>query len=606
MTRQRARAILAITAATATALALAGCSGSAAPEGTASGDAASAEGFPVTIHHAFGETTIDAAPERIATWGWGATDAVLALGEVPVAVSSMDYGGGDNKLTPWIEEAITGLDGEEPVLLDSSANEVSVEEVLATDPDVFLAPYSGLTQEEYDELTDAGVPVIAYPETAWSTPWQDVITIVGEAMGKSAEAEQVLADLDTLVADTAAEHPEFAEATIAYIDDDVDTFYMYLPSDPRVVILEQLGFTTPDSVTALDTGEGTFYTTVSYENLDQIDADVILTQAEQQSALDEFLASDRGQLIPAVKKGAVAAVVGEVVGEENVSATTPTALSLPWLLPTLADDGRDGTLLHRGDQLTAIRRQEFIERRLLLGLREDDIGVVDRVDALPGERYEQTREDGLQDIPDQEGDETGAQGRPEQRLVAEGVLPDGGAEVVQRKVEPRQPERVDDHTAGEKRDEHAQELTVPRSTGEPAHHDRGCDEADDVSAARQGEQTARLALREDRQSDDAEHQVEGHRQRTAQRAECGADKQDSEGLTCQRDGPERDDDLGRECDQRGAGHDEGRVGGQSEGARAIGNEHIGKNTTSGGGCGESHEAPRGRTPGRCGWRCDLY
>ena len=70
-------------------------------------------------------------------------------------------------------------------------------------------------------------------------------------------------------------------------------------------------------MTALDTGESTFYTTVSYENLDQIDADVILTQAEQQSALDEFLGSDRGQLIPAVKKGAVAAVVGEenVVGD---------------------------------------------------------------------------------------------------------------------------------------------------------------------------------------------------------------------------------------------------------------------------------------------------
>ena len=344
MTRHRTRALAAATVAAATAIALVGCAGTTALEDAASGNDAPTAGFPVTIEHAFGETTIESAPQRIATWGWGATDAVLALGEVPVAVGSMDYGGGDNRLTPWVEEAIEDLGGEEPQILDASVYEVSVEEVLAADPDVFLAPYSGITQEEYDALTDAGIPVVAYPETAWSTPWQDVITIVGEAMGRSAEAEQVLADLDAQIAETAAAHPEFADATIAYIDDDVDTFYMYLPSDPRVVILEQLGFTTPESVTALDTGEGTFYTTVSYENLDKIDADVILTQAEEQSALDEFLSSDRGQLIPAVKKGAVAAVVGE----ENVSATTPTALSVPWLLPTLAEQLAAATAIAKG------------------------------------------------------------------------------------------------------------------------------------------------------------------------------------------------------------------------------------------------------------------
>lgn len=339
MTRQRTRALLAIAAAAATAIVLAGCAGTAAPNATADAENAASDGFPVTLSHVYGETTIDSAPQRIATWGWGSTEAVLALGEVPVAMGSQDYGGGDDRIVPWVEDAIQKLGGDDPVLLDSTTNEVSVEEVLAADPDIFLAPYSGITKEEYDALTDAGIPVVAYPETAWATPWRDVITIVGEAIGKPAQAAAVLSDLDTLIADTAAAHPEFTGTSIAFVDDDVDTFYMYLPADPRVAILEQLGFSTPESVTALDTGEGTFYTTVSYENLDQVDADVILTQAEQQDALDEFLGSDRGQLIPAVKKGAVAAVVGE----ENVAATSPTALSLPWLLPDLAKKLADAT-----------------------------------------------------------------------------------------------------------------------------------------------------------------------------------------------------------------------------------------------------------------------
>src|SRR6478735_420763 len=264
------------------ALVLTGCAsaaGSDTPAASAApGDAAA---FPVTFDHVYGETTIEAAPERIATWGWGATDAVLALGIVPVAISSMDYGGGEDRITPWVEDAIEELGGEKPAILDNATYELSVEELLAADPDVLIAPYSGLAQ----------------------------------------------------VKDAAAAHPEFAGTSIAYIDDDVDTLYLYLPSDPRVEILQDLGFVSPPSVTDLDTGEGTFYTTVSYESLDRIDAQVLFTQDEQQASLDDFLGSDHGRLIPAVQSGAVAAIVGE----ENVAAVSPTALSLPWLLPTMVE-----------------------------------------------------------------------------------------------------------------------------------------------------------------------------------------------------------------------------------------------------------------------------
>jgi iron complex transport system substrate-binding protein len=314
-------------------LVLSGCAGAAAPESSGSHDAAASDGFPVTFEHIYGETTLDEAPERIATWGWGATDAVLALGVVPVAIPSSEYGGGDDLITPWVDEAVTELGGEPPVILDNSAYELSVEELLATDPDLLIASYSGLTQEEYDAVTGAGIPVIAPEEALWATPWRDVITDTGRALGLADEADAVLADLDQQIADAAAEHPEFDGLSIAYADDDVDTFYLYLPADPRVEILEDLGFTSADSVTALDSGESTFYTTVSSENLDQIDADVLFTQAEQQADIDDFLASDRAALIPAVGTGAVAAIVGE----ENVAAISPTALTLPWILPDIVE-----------------------------------------------------------------------------------------------------------------------------------------------------------------------------------------------------------------------------------------------------------------------------
>lgn len=328
--RTRLTALAALTL--AGGLVLSGCAGSADPEGTEA-EGGAAEGFPVTFEHIYGETTIEDAPERIATWGWGATEAVLALGIVPVAIPSSEYGGGDDLMTPWVEEAVAELGGEAPTILDNSTYELSVEQLLATDPDVLIASYSGLTQEEYDAVTGAGIPVVAPEEALWATPWRDVITDTGRALGMEDEADGVLADLDAQIADAAAAHPEFEGLTIAYADDDVDTFYLYLPADPRVEILEDLGFTSAPSVTELDAGESTFYTTVSSENLDRIDADVLFTQAEAQSDIDDFLASDRAALIPAVAAGAVA----PIVGEENVAAVSPTALSLPWILPQIVE-----------------------------------------------------------------------------------------------------------------------------------------------------------------------------------------------------------------------------------------------------------------------------
>ena len=327
-------------------LVLSGCAGTAEPDtsDTTGAAAGSSADFPVTFEHIYGETVIEDAPERVATWGWGATDAVLALGIVPVAIASMDYGGGDDRITPWVEEAIADLGGEEPVNLDNATYELSVEELLAADPDVLIAPYSGLTQEEYDAVTGAGIPVVAPEEALWATPWRDVITETGKALGLDAEAEQVLADLDQQIADAAAEHPEFEGTTIAYAADDVDTFYLYLPADARVEILEDLGFVTAPAVTDLDTGESTFYTTVSSENLDQIDAEVIFTQVDTEEQLQTFLTSDRTKLIPAVAAGAV----GAIVGEENVAAISPTALTLPWILPDIVDQLATATAVAKG------------------------------------------------------------------------------------------------------------------------------------------------------------------------------------------------------------------------------------------------------------------
>ena len=224
-----------------------GCAGTPAPERRRRRRRRRLAAFPVTIEHMYGETTIESRSERIATWGWGATDAVLALGIVPVAISSMDYGGGDNRITPWVEEAIEDLGGEEPVILDNATFELSVEELLAADPDVLIAPYSGLTQEEYDAVT--GPASRSSRPRRRSGPRRGGTSSPRRAGPRAwmTRPSRCWPTSTQQVADAAAEHPEFAGTTIAYAADDVDTFYLYLPADPRVEILEDLGFVTAEA-----------------------------------------------------------------------------------------------------------------------------------------------------------------------------------------------------------------------------------------------------------------------------------------------------------------------------------------------------------------------
>lgn len=327
---QRRRPVVAGVAVAATALLLAGCSGSsdggsAGPDGSGSGDSAASDFAPVSIEHAFGTTEIEEQPERVVTWGWGAADASIALGVVPVAIPTQSYGGDENGLLPWIAEELDEQGAEPPTMLAES-EEPPYEEIAAAEPDVILANYSGITEEQYD-LLEQIAPTVAYPDQPWSTPWREVITTAGEALGKTEEAEQVLADIDAEVADAAEQLPELEGRTVAAVADSAGTFYVYKKEDPRVEFTLDLGAENAPAVDELATGDSSFFYTLSYEQLDRLESDVLVAYAPNQRELDRFLASDAAQAMPQVRSGAVAGVVGEDV---VASVSPPTALSLTW------------------------------------------------------------------------------------------------------------------------------------------------------------------------------------------------------------------------------------------------------------------------------------
>jgi iron complex transport system substrate-binding protein len=327
----RVRAPLTVLAAIPLALAaLSGCGSAAGEEQEASGGASADGTFPVTVEHAFGETTIEERPERVVVLGWGAQDTVYALGVTPVGMPSYPYGGGEDGVLPWNDEY---FDPDETTVLDT-ADGAPLEAIAALRPDVVLAPYEGFDEGVYEDLSGIA-PTVAYAGEPWTTPWREQTRMIGTALGLADEAEELISEADERVAQIAADHPEFADLTFAYTSMGADALYLYLPTDPRVQLIEDLGLTVAPSVEELAAGaEGsTFYAQLSPELAPEIDADVIVGFADGMAAEEVEALPAYGQ-VPAIQRDSAVLIDDEGFG---AAVSSISVLSLPYALDRLVD-----------------------------------------------------------------------------------------------------------------------------------------------------------------------------------------------------------------------------------------------------------------------------
>lgn len=287
--------------------------------------------FPITIKHAFGETTIESKPERIVNLGWANQDTTLALGVVPVGVSAANYGMmTDNKLHLWTDEAFADLGVENPNVFNDETG-WDYEAIAACEPDIIIASYSGFTEEEYNLLSEIA-PVVPFLETAWKTNWREQTITNATAMGMKSEGEKLVDETDALIAEKLADYPELNGKTAGYFwisQDDMSTFYAYLPNDPRASYLNDLGLKTPESILSLASSTEDFSVTISRENTETLsDVDIMVVYGDE-GLLEAMQADPLMSQIPAVKNGAVVLIDSTTA---LAAATTPSILSIPYAI----------------------------------------------------------------------------------------------------------------------------------------------------------------------------------------------------------------------------------------------------------------------------------
>lgn len=298
--------------------------------GMAFAPSALAQGFPVTIDHAFGTTTIPARPERVATVAWANHEVPLALGIVPVGFARANFGDDDGDgLLPWVSARLEELDAEPPTLFDEGDG-IDFEAVAATRPDVILAAYSGLSRQEYDMLSRIA-PVVAYRDGPWSTGWREMIRLNAAGLGLTEKGDALIDRIETQIAETAARHPEIAGKSAMFVTHleirDLSVIRFYSANDPRVQFLQDLGLASPQAVRDA-TEPGRYSGEISAEKIDAFaDVDIVITYGGQ-ALFDRVRQNALTSRMKTVQDGAVVLLGNNPVG----TAANPTPLSIPFVL----------------------------------------------------------------------------------------------------------------------------------------------------------------------------------------------------------------------------------------------------------------------------------
>ena len=313
----RKRPFLSLALAVLLALVAPACGGDDAAGSDDGGGEGSNEGYPVTIEHAHGSTTLEERPERIVSLNVQWTDVLLSLGVEPVGYM-LDRTSGEEEIYPWQEGRLD--DATELVQTD----DLPIERIAQLDPDLILVTWAAAEREDYERLAQVAPTIPQLREGDAVDPWQDLMEAAGRFLGEEERAQQVVDEVDEQVAALRSDLPGLEGKTFTlanYLPEGITV--VADPEDGASVLFEQLGMEL--NPTILERADGaTGRIDLSLEQVDLLDSDLLLILPND---------GDPSELpgweeLTAVRTGAVA----EMEFRDVVGLNTPTPISIPHVL----------------------------------------------------------------------------------------------------------------------------------------------------------------------------------------------------------------------------------------------------------------------------------
>ena len=273
---------------------------------------------PIIVSHKFGETVVPRDPQRVVSLGVSDQDDLLALGVVPVGILDW-FGNQPFAVWPWAQDL---LGDAEPLVIPII--EPNPELIASLRPDLIVAVSSGLTEKQYDTLSQLA-PTVASPAgyDDWSAPWQVRTRLIGEIFDRSDETNAMIAQVEGRFAEIRADNPAFDGATAAIAFTFSNQLGAYTSTDVRAQIMELLGFITPPVYDEISLNG--FYVSFSEERIDLLNTDIVIWLTSDAAALEAVIESPIRKGLAVVIDGREVFTSVEVAGA--LSFATPLSLN---------------------------------------------------------------------------------------------------------------------------------------------------------------------------------------------------------------------------------------------------------------------------------------
>ncbi|OLT54102.1 hypothetical protein BJF89_17350 [Corynebacterium sp. CNJ-954] len=254
-----------------------------------SGTPAASDYYPHTQTTAYGDTTIEAQPERIVALTTTAADELLALGITPAAVGT-DPDQLDTT-APWIADDIRDTSDADLV---ANARDINVESVANTEPDLLIGAPWQFGDASVWERVNAIAPTIIPESSDTNVGWEASLRTTAEAVGMEDKAEEIISDVKgeykNAGGDVAAEKTyNFTGYTeeLGFFSGNGSVFQLFglSPSDSQ-----------DDSQTK---------SALSVENTDQLTGDLLAVYPQAEADRKALDSNQAFQQLPAVKNGTV-------------------------------------------------------------------------------------------------------------------------------------------------------------------------------------------------------------------------------------------------------------------------------------------------------------
>jgi iron complex transport system substrate-binding protein len=186
-----------------------------------------------SVEHARGMTEVSAAPERVVVLEPVQLDTAVALGVTPVgaAVANEQVG-----VPPYLGEVAEEI---EPV---GTVTEPNLEKIAAQKPDLIIGTESRHS-DLYEQLSDIAPTVFMATQ---EDPWPDNVELVGDALNRLADAQELLEDYDERCQQISEEYDlEGVTAQLVRPRDEA-VLSIYGPTSFAGSTLECVGFTIPE------------------------------------------------------------------------------------------------------------------------------------------------------------------------------------------------------------------------------------------------------------------------------------------------------------------------------------------------------------------------